>query len=494
MRRRLAYGIAALVAGVCIALALVTTLASKEFLVDRLDADLDKSAERALAIVDVVPNRAVPPLDDPKPGPGETVGTINVQVNGGDAQGFILADQDDPRPESLPQAAAADLSDVPRDGEPHTVDVAGYGVYRALALTAADSDDTDAIVVALPMDSVGDTVTQLLAFEGILTAVAIGGAVLVGGRMVRRSLRPLERVAGTAGAISRLPLDRGEVMLAERAAVDDPRTEAGQVATAVNQMLDHLAVALAARHESETQVRQFVADASHELRTPLTSIRGYAELSRRRYPNVPEDLQYAITRIEAESTRMTGLVEDLLLLARLDSGRPLASESVDLTRIVIDGVNDARVYAHSHAWHLELGDQPVSVTGDEARLRQVVANVLRNAAIHTPEGTTVHTRLTIEHRHAVLTVTDNGPGIHPDVAPRLFERFTRADGSRSHSHGSTGLGLAIVAAVVHAHDGTVDSFSVPGTTAFTIRIPTHASAPIAHHPRMIRDVATGASG
>ncbi|UPK75744.1 HAMP domain-containing histidine kinase [Nocardioidaceae bacterium SCSIO 66511] len=473
LRRRLAYGIAALVAGVCIAIAILTTFASRQFLVDRLDADLDKSAQRAGSIAGVIPDDVPPPTADSKPGRGETVGTINVRISGDEADGFILADQNDPRPKALSSAATEDLADIARDGEPHSVDVEGYGSYRAVAVTVDGSDGTDTVVVALPMDSIGETVTQLLIFEGVLTVAAIGGAVFVGGRMVRRSLRPLERVTATATSISKLPLEQGDVMLAARAHVDDRRTEAGQVAIAVNQMLDHLAVALQARHESEMRVRRFVADASHELRTPLTSIRGYAELSRRRYPDVPDDLRYAITRVEAESTRMSDLVEDLLLLARLDSGRPLAAEPVDLTRLVIDGVNDARVSAHDHSWTVALSSEPIYVTGDEARLRQVLANLLRNAAIHTPPGTTVRTRLTLEGRDAVLTVTDNGPGIPDEFAAQLFERFTRADTSRSHSHGSTGLGLAIVAAVVHAHAGDVDQHSRPGMTTFTVRIPAH---------------------
>ena len=195
-------------------------------------------------------------------------------------------------------------------------------------------------------------------------------------------------MAATATRVAELPLDRGEVALAERVpdADTDPRTEVGQVGAALNRMLDHVGNALEARHASETQVRQFVADASHELRTPLAAIRGYAELSRRSREPVPDEVAHVLRRVESEAQRMTALVEDLLLLARLDAGRPLAHDPVDLTMLVVDAVSDAHAAGPGHDWQLDLPDEPVVVTGDGARLHQVLANLLANARTHTPAG------------------------------------------------------------------------------------------------------------
>ncbi|MEV4202979.1 sensor histidine kinase, partial [Micromonospora globbae] len=285
--------------------------------------------------------------------------------------------------------------------------------------------------------------------------------------------------AATAGRVSELTLDRGEVALSERVPESDtdPRTEVGQVGGALNRMLGHVAAALAARQASETRVRQFVADASHELRTPLAAIRGYAEVARRGRDQVPPDVAHALRRVESESTRMTHLVDDLLLLARLDSGRPLVAEPVDLTALVVDALSDAHVAGPEHRWQLDLPDEPLTVTGDAARLHQVVANLLANARVHTPPGTTVTTTLRGEPDAAVLRVADDGPGVPPTLRAEIFERFTRGDSSRSRAHGSTGLGLSIVAAVVEAHHGTVTVDSHPGRTVFTVRLPSPAPSP-----------------
>lgn len=312
----------------------------------------------------------------------------------------------------------------------------------------------------------------------VVAQAGVAGAGLVvagatGALLVRRTLRPLRRVAATATRVSELPLDRGEVTLPVRVpgADTDTRTEVGQVGSALNRMLGHVAAALAARQASETRVRQFVADASHELRTPLAAIRGYAEVARRGRNQVPPDVAHALRRVESESTRMTGLVEDLLLLARLDSGRPLAVAPVDLSALVVDAVSDAHVAGPEHRWQLDLPEQQIAVPGDAARLHQVVANLLTNARVHTPAGTTVTTNLAVESDAAVLRVADDGPGIPVELQPEVFERFARADSSRSRSQGSTGLGLAIVAAVVDAHHGTVSVRSRPGRTVFTVRLP-----------------------
>jgi two-component system OmpR family sensor kinase len=305
-----------------------------------------------------------------------------------------------------------------------------------------------------------------VSLVGLLAAGAAGALI------VRRTLQPLQDVARTASRVAELPLDRGEVAIAERvpARYTDPRTEIGQVGLALNRMLGHVDNALTARQESETRVRQFVADASHELRTPLTAVRGYAELVRRGGDATPE-VAHAIGRVESEAARMTALVEDLLLLARLDSGRPLDHSTVDLSRLVVDVVSDARVAGPDHHWRLDVPAVPVTVPGDDARLHQVLANLLSNASTHTPAGTTVTTTLSTTDSEVVLTVTDDGPGIPAELLPDVFDRFARGDSSRSRAAGSTGLGLAIVAAVVQAHGGDVDVDSAPGHTEFTVWLP-----------------------
>ena len=261
----------------------------------------------------------------------------------------------------------------------------------------------------------------------------------------------------------------------------DPRTEVGQVGAALNHLLENVAAALTARQRSETRVRQFVADASHELRTPLASIRGYAELTRRSAEPVPSDVAHALGRVESEAIRMTGLVDDLLLLARLDSGRPVQHGPVDLSRLVVDATSDARAAGNDHRWDLDVPAEPVVVDGDAERLHQVVANLLANARTHTPAGTSVAVHLTGKPLGgAALTVVDDGPGIPADLLPDVFERFARADQSRSRAAGSTGLGLAIVAAVVEAHGGRVSVESAPGRTAFTVLLPSTAGVQVDH--------------
>ena len=215
----------------------------------------------------------------------------------------------------------------------------------------------------------------------------------------------------------------------------------------------------------------FVADASHELRTPLASIRGYAELPRRGGAELPDDVRHSLTRIGSEGQGMTGLVEDLPLPARLDEGRELETTPVDLSRTIVDAVSDAHAAGPDHEWHIDIPEEPIEVPGDSARLHQVVVNLLANARVHTPAGSRVDVALKTANGVAVLTVTDNGPGILEADIPVLFERFTRGDASRTRATGSTGLGLAIVAAVVAAHQGFVTVTSTPGHTEFRVSLP-----------------------
>ena len=294
----------------------------------------------------------------------------------------------------------------------------------------------------------------------------------VGMVVVRRQLSPLREVAATAHRVAELPLASGEIEMAERVPepLTDERTEVGQVGSALNAMLDHVEHSLGQRHRSEQQVRQFVADASHELRTPLATIAGYTELARRR-PETGE--RTALAKVETESARMTALVEDLLLLARLDSGRPLERRSVDLSRLLLEAVDDARVVDPDRSWRLSLPDEPITVTGDEARLHQVVSNLLANARKHTPPGSTVTVTGTAGATGAGFTVHDDGPGFPPDLAPRAFERFTRGDAART--RGGAGLGLSLVEAIVGAHGGAVTLDSRPGDTTIAVVLPSPAA-------------------
>jgi two-component system OmpR family sensor kinase len=320
----------------------------------------------------------------------------------------------------------------------------------------------------------------VLVIFGVVGAIALIGGTTAGIVIIRRQLAPLSRVSEAARQVADLELDRGEVRLPSPIVKVDPAsadTEIGQLGSALNRMLDTISGALSARHASETRVRQFVADASHELRTPLAAIRGYTELAQRKREDLPEDVAHAMSRVESETERMTQLVGDMLLLARLDTGRPLEREEVDLSRLVVDAVSDAHIAGPEHEWSLDLPDEPVTVTGDDARLHQVLANLLTNARIHTPPGTSVTTSLVVDGAGgAVLTVADDGPGIPAWLQPEIFERFARGDSSRSRRGGSTGLGLAIVAAVVRAHGGRIDVRSVSGKTEFVVKLPADSQA------------------
>ncbi|MEV4659705.1 HAMP domain-containing sensor histidine kinase [Micromonospora sp. NPDC049301] len=472
LRTRLVLALVALLALVSVAIGGLTTVALRHFLIDRLDAQLAPAA----VMRGDRPGR--PALPGTRPGipPGSPSGTVVADITGGRVTAASTLTRSPssedrfPDEEPVPVDEVAALADLPVGARPRTVDLGARGDYRAVAQQFRDGRVR---VVALPLSSVRETVWWMIAAQVGVAAVGLVIAGAAGALIVRATLRPLNRVAATATRVTELPLDRGEVALAVRvpAADTDPRTEVGQVGAALNRMLGHVADALAARQASETRVRQFVADASHELRTPLAAIRGYAEVARRGRDEVPADVAHALRRVESESTRMTSLVDDLLLLARLDTGRPLAVDEVDLSALVVDAVSDAHVAGPEHRWQLDLPEVVIRVPGDAARLHQVMANLLTNARVHTPPGTVVTTTLAVEGDAAVLTVADDGPGVPAELQPEMFERFARGDSSRSRVHGSTGLGLAIVAAVVEAHHGTVTVHSRPGRTVFTVRLP-----------------------
>jgi two-component system OmpR family sensor kinase len=315
----------------------------------------------------------------------------------------------------------------------------------------------------VPLDDVDSTLSRLLRAELIVSAAVLAALAALAWWVLTVGLRPLDRIAGTADAITRGDLTR-------RVPTGSSRTEIGRVAVALNTMLVQIETALAQSRASERRLRQFVADASHELRTPLTSIRGYAELFRRGAAARPADAATAMHRIEEQSTRMTRLVDDLLQLAHLDEEQPLQLREVDLTRTVDAAIREAR---EAGGLTITSSLQPgVVVDGDELRLRQIVDNLLTNIRIHTPEGTRARVTLRIDNGQAVLEVRDNGPGIPAEHATHVFERFYRADASRSREAGGSGLGLAIVASTIHAHGGSVHLETAVGTGAvFRVHLP-----------------------
>ncbi len=466
LTQRLVVTAVALVALVSVLIALATTLAMRSYLENQLDDDVRASLGRAYG---ARPPRFDDDGDDSRgrgdDGPGrlgQSVGTVSATVDGATGSGILLTEGGDGGygvAVALDRDVIAALAAVPVDGVPHDVDLPGLGAYRVIA-----EDRGVTAVAGLPARNVHDILESLVRWEALLTLLGIGTAAVAGTIVVRRQLAPLREVAATAHRVAEKPLSEGEIDLSDRvpARLTDDRNEVGQVGAALNSLLDHVEASLAVRHRSEQQVRQFVADASHELRTPLATIAGYTELARRQ----PDTRATALAKVEGETARMTGLVEDLLLLARLDAGRPLVREPVDLSLLLIEAVNDARVVAPDHTWRLSLPDEPVEVVGDEQRLHQVVTNLLTNARKYTPAGTTV----TVTARPDGFDVHDDGPGFPPEVAAHAFERFVRGDAAR-HREGGAGLGLALVQAITAAHGGSVALASRPGTTTVAVTLP-----------------------
>lgn len=467
LRTKLVLVAMGLLVAICGAVGLFSYASMDSFLTRQLDDQLAQQSRLSTAF-------GRPPSGNPtgRPDPldakGQGVGTLSARIRDGQVSsaGFLSTD-------GIRTALSPDDDDVllslRRDGTPLDRTLSS-GEYRLVAVAAPYGD---VILTGLPLAAKQDTLTSLV---WTMALVSLGGLVLIGLAgtvLIRRTMQPLEKLSEVATNVSRLPLDAGEVALAVRVppSAANPGNEVGSVGHALNLMLDNVAKALEARQQSETKVRQFVADASHELRTPLTAIRGYTELLRMTEAFTP-DGRKSLARLQSQSERMTALVEDLLLLARLDEGQPLKVSDVDLTQLVIETVSDEKIMAPEHVWRLKLPEEPVSVRGDATQLHQVLANLLSNARKHTEPGTIVVTELTRStDGSAVVTVTDNGPGIEPDFQSRIFSRFTRADAARSGSEGTSGLGLSIVESIVQAHGGSVAVTSRPGRTEFALRLP-----------------------
>ncbi|MFJ2977710.1 sensor histidine kinase [Curtobacterium sp. NPDC087082] len=480
LRWRIVAAVALLLVATNVVVGAVTVVAFRGYLVDRLDAELATAAERTVGGPDG--ERPPPPSTGTGSGsdpdnafigaPGQSAGTVVAILRDG---ATVLGGYTDSsgRQHGLSSAQEATLSRIASDGDPVTVDLGKLGTYRAQAV----GDDGDVFVTALPLGDLDAAIARLLLVIGVVTVVGLLVAAWALTLLVRRSLRPLERVAAVASDVTELDLERGDTDIPVRVSAGDlaANREVEQVGTALNRLLGHVARALTVRREAETGMRTFVADASHELRTPIATVRAYAELSAS--SDDPDAVRRNVDRIGREAVRMGDLVEELLLLARLDavalaSGPAPAREPVDLTSIVVEATMDARATAPGHRWTLQvLDDHPLVVSGDAAQLRRVVTNLLANARTHTPEGTSVVVSLQRTGDVVRLVVANDGPVIPAEVLPTLFDRFTRGEASRSREHGTSGLGLAIVRAVVTAHDGLVRVASEPGRTAFTVDLP-----------------------
>ncbi|MCX4879563.1 MULTISPECIES: cell wall metabolism sensor histidine kinase WalK [unclassified Streptomyces] len=471
LRARLTFGLVVLLAVSCAAVGVAAVIELNGFLISRLDQQLTQAGDRFPQSLE---HKGQPPDDHDGDEHGDTrrqtTGTFGARLVGTTVTNSDVVGPGSVTGVPLSARDREQLLAVRADGKGHSVDLSRLDAYRVVA---GRGKDGDVLITGLPLEPVEATVHRLELVAGIVFGAALTLTGVAGALWVRWSLRPLSRVAATATRVSELPLASGEVTLPPRAPETDPRSEVGRVAGAFNRMLGHVEDALTKRHASEERLRSFAADASHELRTPVASVRGHAELALLHPGPVPPEVTRALERIAAESGRMGAMVDDLLLLARLDAGRPLERRPVDLTRLVLDAVTDARAAGPGHRWTLDLPEEPLTVTGDEHRLHQVLANLLANARVHTPAGTKVTVTLESDDSFAVLTVHDDGPGVPEDIESGVFERFTRAEHRRRTDApgGGAGLGLSIVAAVVEAHGGSVALNSTPGSTQFTVRLP-----------------------
>ncbi|CAN7329726.1 HAMP domain-containing sensor histidine kinase [Microbacterium sp. LjRoot45] len=485
LQTRLIVAVVSLVALILVAIGFATGTILRSIMLENLDAQVTSAAER----VHLSPTgTASDVLNEGR----QEVGTLLILNNFSGMTGAYVGNDD---------TAIALTDDEVRDvltSIGNTVDregwgdatVEGVGDYR---IRVPGGPSSVPYAVGMPTSELVSTIGQILTTVTLLTLGGLLVLAAVIAVVIQQALKPLRVVADTAARVASQPLASGDVKITERvpAAEADDSDEIGRVGAALNTLLDHVDSSLAARQRNEERMRAFVADASHELRTPLAAIRGYSELSLRSLGQATQQprttkahleaaaqqSEQGLERIQAASLRMTTLVEDLLLLARLDEGKELVYGAVDLTRIAIEAASDAQVAGADHEWVVEVGEEPVVVAGDGARLHQVVANLLTNARVHTPAGTRVTASVALDEGEAVLRIHDDGPGIDPAVADELFERFARADSSRARQTGGTGLGLSIAKAIVSAHGGTIAVDSEPGSTTFEVRLPARPADP-----------------
>lgn len=477
LRRRLMLAVVALLLVITTVIVALSIVVQRQLLINRVDEQLQVALD-------------MPPGEGPAPGqpdealqegPAPRLGSFELTAQDGSAveEGQAILVDEEGTSHSLPGETSAELLEAAEESAgPFTVGLEEFGAYRVDSRERQGEITMQGHSLAEADRTVRDmTLTfGLIALGGIVVAAVIARSLTAAG------LKPLERLAETASRVSATPLSTGEVSLSSRVSAEDagPTTETGQLGAAFNQMLDHVEISLQARQQSEERLRRFIADAGHELRTPLASIDGHIQLASRS-EELPQDVRRSISRISSESSRMTSLVEDLLLLARLDAGAPLRKEKVQIAGLLVDTVTDAQAAFPEHRWEVELPEDAAElvVTGDEGRLHQLLANLLSNAGRHTPAGTRVVARLAdvpegMMPEGVVLEVQDEGPGIPEELLPRIFDRFVRGDGSRSNapsSPGSTGLGMSIAAAVAEAHEGSLEVESRPGRTIFRCTLP-----------------------
>jgi two-component system sensor histidine kinase TrcS len=486
LRRQLVVGVSAVVMAVLLTVGTLSVLTLRGSVTGIIDSRLAVSAEGFGQSVTKYRSTPAPSGELPAAGSmkpltqliGQAPGNVVVLIQRGKVVDSALFADGDAGP--APNEAVQKIASLPWTGSGvQSVYLPGVGKYR---MESRPGDGDEVLITGVSLKPASAAVTRETVVVVVMTAAALLVTALCTFLIVRFALRPLGRVAATAAEVATLPLNRDHHTIAPRVQLrdTDPSTEVGLVGDTLNRLLDHVERALAEVAASDRRMRQFITDASHELRTPLAAIHGYAELTRQDSSALPDVTEYSLARIEAEARRMNSLVADLLLLARLDEGQDLDTADVDLTDLVVDAVNDAAVSAPTHRWVTNAPGGAVWVRGDRARLHQLLANLLSNARVHTPEGTTVTTNLAIERGHDAeyveLSVSDDGPGIPPELLPHLFERFVRADKSRSRQAGSFGLGLSIAASIIEAHNGSIGGESADGRTTFRVRLPLLHSA------------------
>ncbi|KIU17727.1 sensor histidine kinase [Mycolicibacterium llatzerense] len=476
LRRQLAFGVTAVVTAALLTVGALSVYSLNSYITAISDGELARSLDALGHSYDRLQiKRGDPahPIDAGEDGltafGGQAPGNLIAVVHNGVVAQSAVFPYGEPKPTGPDVVKAVGAQSWAKMG-PRTVKLPQLGWYR---LAGEDAGGGDVLVSGVSLAPATVVVARKTVTVAIITGISIVLTAIGTLMVVNYALRPLSRVAATAAKVATREFDHDDHRITERVRPEDtdPRTEVGIMGDTLNRLLDNVDAALADAAASHRRTRQFLTDASHELRTPLAAIRGYAELTRQDSAALPENTEYALARIESETYRMTGLVEDLLLISRLDERQDLETSEVDLSDLVINAVNDAAVASPGHHWRRRIPDTPVWVPGDPARLYQVVGNLLANARVHTPAGVTVTTALTAGLDRVELTVSDNGPGIDAEVVPNLFDRFVRADTARSREVGGTGLGLAIVASIVAAHDGTVGVESNSSGTAFRIQLP-----------------------
>jgi two-component system, OmpR family, sensor histidine kinase TrcS len=480
LRRQLLWGVLAVVSVVLVTVGIVSVLSLRGYVTAMSDADVVDSLDALGHSYTKYRNGQQTSADgSTKPVAqamlqftDQTPGNLIVVLHNGIVVGSAVFSEAEARPAPADVIRAIEAQRW-TGGAPRTEHLGSLGSYRVDSRV----DGPDVAIAGVSLNLADRIIARKQVTTTVLIAVALVITAALTVWVVGYTLRPLRRLAAIAAEVAAMPLadDDHRISVRVRPPDTDPKNEVGIVGHALNRLLDNVDSALAHRVDSDLRMRQFITDASHELRTPLAAIQGYAELTRQDSSALPPTTEYALARIESEARRMTLLVNELLLLSRLGEGQDLQTEDVDLTELVINAVNDTAVAAPTHHWVKDLPDGPVWISGDHARLHQLVSNLLNNARVHTPPGVTVTTGITChrtgpEAPFAELTVADDGPGIDADLLPRLFERFVRADRSRSNGSGN-GLGLAIVSSIVKAHRGSVTAESAEGRTIFRVRLP-----------------------